>query len=881
MSRQDRQGVRTPADVERKYNLGKVASSQGLSEKQKMQLDQLNQTLTQFMASTNAKFEQLGNNPGGGASVQSDHAQNDPTQPDYIKNRLAWTEPPHFSAKRNPRSSFEEISWGGDTTGRPWVRVTQGAEYCKVSDTVLTRDDLINSSCKIVSVQNADVSEGVFSISEEMLDEVTQYNDGELFISEFLVSSSKTGDITLEIYEEEYSFNIPETGTYALYNEGESEGDTFRVYVDNLVGNVNISPDSMDVVVLESESISVYLNKISDAIPDVDKLLGMTVVASLFDLSSGSWLGNESITLGTDTTDIITQYEDGSYALFEDEIPLVVCVATPGFSMNGITFGSAGTYLYCAYNGTEKFAAYCYELSSPEIVHKIDPKYIDIADFEIPDGNITVDSTVNSSSDNAVSGRAVYSHVQPIIENVNLLLNRTSSVENKYTGIDERVKTLEENPVQLPCSEYEAVPTQVIDFSVHYGWYAGSYYNTNCIARQISTESFVPEQIEGVLYKASVNDSSSSVLTVDKVYEKGSFITNDCAFIYSSGEEEIYFEYYGYLHCFAEYRTFPFVYAKLPKGLYVTEFYVSDYGCYYPNVHSIDSPIYGYNKLDHLYLNLEKEIGDDSMNPPTTTAVKKAISDASSTLNESINSLSNDTYRKAEIDSKLSRVYKYKGTVDNYSELPAEGNVDGDVWNIRNADRDNSINAGDNVVWNENDGAWDVLAGTVDLSDYATNQNVEAVAEAMQNSINSVAQQSQDGINSVAQQSQESIKAVAKEVESLSESKLDASKVGAAEGTASLDENGLVPKEQIPPEMRDIVTYGYYREALELFYEDEHFVTPIAGELGKFYLGKGDKPILYVFNGSKFVPLSGVGDSSEDDYLTDEEYEEIMGGLGI
>lgn len=65
---------------------------------------------------------------------------------------------------------------------------------------------------------------------------------------------------------------------------------------------------------------------------------------------------------------------------------------------------------------------------------------------------------------------------------------------------------------------------------------------------------------------------------------------------------------------------------------------------------------------------------------------------------------------------EISKVYKYKGTKTNYSELATSGNTVGDVWNITNADATNGIKAGDNVVWNGT--AWDNLSGTVDLSNY-------------------------------------------------------------------------------------------------------------------------------------------------------------------
>jgi hypothetical protein len=66
----------------------------------------------------------------------------------------------------------------------------------------------------------------------------------------------------------------------------------------------------------------------------------------------------------------------------------------------------------------------------------------------------------------------------------------------------------------------------------------------------------------------------------------------------------------------------------------------------------------------------------------------------------------------------VSSVYKYKGTVSTYADLPSSGQSVGDVYNIETADSTHGIDAGANVAW---DGSgWDVLAGTVDLSGYAT-----------------------------------------------------------------------------------------------------------------------------------------------------------------
>lgn len=65
----------------------------------------------------------------------------------------------------------------------------------------------------------------------------------------------------------------------------------------------------------------------------------------------------------------------------------------------------------------------------------------------------------------------------------------------------------------------------------------------------------------------------------------------------------------------------------------------------------------------------------------------------------------------------LAAVYKYKGSVETYADLPTSGQQVGDVWNVETADPDHGIKAGDNVAW---DGAqWDILGGNHDLSGYA------------------------------------------------------------------------------------------------------------------------------------------------------------------
>lgn len=70
------------------------------------------------------------------------------------------------------------------------------------------------------------------------------------------------------------------------------------------------------------------------------------------------------------------------------------------------------------------------------------------------------------------------------------------------------------------------------------------------------------------------------------------------------------------------------------------------------------------------------------------------------------------------LKTDISTVYKYKGSVDTYGQLPVASQAVGDVYNIATEDASHGIKAGDNVVWNGT--YWDNLSGYVDLSSYLT-----------------------------------------------------------------------------------------------------------------------------------------------------------------
>ena len=75
------------------------------------------------------------------------------------------------------------------------------------------------------------------------------------------------------------------------------------------------------------------------------------------------------------------------------------------------------------------------------------------------------------------------------------------------------------------------------------------------------------------------------------------------------------------------------------------------------------------------------------------------------------NDLATNYYNKSQVDSKFTSVYIFKGSVPTETDLPTEGNVVGDVWNIESNDK--------NVAWTGT--GWDALGGTAELASLTAN----------------------------------------------------------------------------------------------------------------------------------------------------------------
>lgn len=106
-------------------------------------------------------------------------------------------------------------------------------------------------------------------------------------------------------------------------------------------------------------------------------------------------------------------------------------------------------------------------------------------------------------------------------------------------------------------------------------------------------------------------------------------------------------------------------------------------------------------------------------NYPTKTDIVEQLTGY--VTNETLTDTVQDLEQK--IEEEAAKVFVFKGNVTNYTDLPTENVSIGDVYNIKNADPENDIQAGDNVVWTGDE--WAKLAGSVDLSNYATKEYVD------------------------------------------------------------------------------------------------------------------------------------------------------------
>ena len=97
-------------------------------------------------------------------------------------------------------------------------------------------------------------------------------------------------------------------------------------------------------------------------------------------------------------------------------------------------------------------------------------------------------------------------------------------------------------------------------------------------------------------------------------------------------------------------------------------------------------------------------------------------------LYNSVGNNTDGTMTQQAITSLLSSLYRFKGSVDSYYDLPTRDNQVGDTYNILNPNLENNILRGDNVAWYGT--GWAKLAGTFDFSEFVkvTDSYIESIS---------------------------------------------------------------------------------------------------------------------------------------------------------
>lgn len=184
-------------------------------------------------------------------------------------------------------------------------------------------------------------------------------------------------------------------------------------------------------------------------------------------------------------------------------------------------------------------------------------------------------------------------------------------------------------------------------------------------------------------------------------------------------------------------------------------------------------------------------------------------------------------YSKSEIDTKISGVYVYKGTISSFSALIAKEEytpVVGDVWNIETAggtDKNGTaIKAGDNVAFVGPKKAtdWDVLSGIVDLSGYYTKTDIDGKVDTLNQSISEAANAAA-AADSKAEAAQSDVDSLETRVETIE---------GAGYQTAS--------------DVNTILTEGHYVSDANYVHTDNNYTTADKDKVAKIVTnGDGTK----------------------------------------
>ena len=194
-------------------------------------------------------IEQLPDIPSGGG-VNADWSQNDPTAPNYVKNRTHWKE------------EGQTIGWDGSTDGRDSFDASAmgfGVLY-KVSDEVWTKDEALGA--RMYGIRLEDGKEEVSWVEPSIILE----DDSIGFAVSYglLIAFFATQAIDLTSV---YGFNIPSAGCYFFFSANVSWGEhVFGVKIPTVIHKLDYEflPEDIATEAKVEEMISEALGAVEN-----------------------------------------------------------------------------------------------------------------------------------------------------------------------------------------------------------------------------------------------------------------------------------------------------------------------------------------------------------------------------------------------------------------------------------------------------------------------------------------------------------------------------------------------------------------------------------------------------------------------------------------
>ena len=267
MSKQDRQGVRTPADLEQKYDLGQIGDIGQNYKKQEEQLKQLSQTTAMFATLTNAAISQMEkdlyfvNEASGTSGIHLSDASGGQLKDLHIYGRSTQNGPDTFYNVENPTLHIlDEMYENEQVLELPYVLrgvpVSDGGNYTDESGQQWLCDEI--DFAKGLFIQRTGIYENftldVPEHENNPLDLIGSYisTTGELSEGATVIFGYADGREIVEALPDAVMEAFKTLHTYKPITHIRIESEAFtkvvyvadyKAYVDNKVAEIESNPD--------------------------------------------------------------------------------------------------------------------------------------------------------------------------------------------------------------------------------------------------------------------------------------------------------------------------------------------------------------------------------------------------------------------------------------------------------------------------------------------------------------------------------------------------------------------------------------------------------------------------------------------------------------